>query len=88
MWPAHDGMTVSAPAATTTKEWTLPVIHVRPLPFVVHSGDATHAPSPRSEQLESTVIDTLLAALPAGTPEETIRALRDELERRTRTNGQ
>jgi hypothetical protein len=83
----RNGMTVSA-AAAQMKEWTLPVIHVRLAPFVVHAADATHAPPPRSEQLESTIIDTLLAALPGDTPEETVRAFRDELQSRTRANGQ
>jgi hypothetical protein len=79
----RNGMPPTA-AAARTKEWTLPAVHVRPDPFVVTAGDPTRAQPDRSNQLESTVIDVLLTAFPAGTPADTIAAFRAELEQRLR----
>jgi hypothetical protein len=74
-------------AAARTKEWTLPVVHVRPSPFVINVADAAAPTVDRSEQFEAAAIYALLAALPADTPADTVRALKEELERRSRPAG-
>jgi hypothetical protein len=79
----RNGMPPTA-AAARTKEWTLPAVHVRPAPFVLTAGDPTQPQPGRSDQLESAAIEALLAALPAGTPADTIDALRAELQQRLR----
>lgn len=66
----HSGRHTLKMAASSMKEWTLPVIYVQPQPFILLSSDAEAAPpvAPETARLEVTLLEGLLAKLPPDTP--------------------
>lgn len=79
----HPGLIFSQ-AAASTKEWTMPVVYMRPTPFTMRlapagppPGPPGAAPTPRALRLQIEALRGMLAQVP---PDDPSQALRDDIE--------